>query len=91
MTRSDTENPNTRGLNTSAFNSEDLKFFEQIVAELLKQLGDGGDYSMQCELRRDLARAVFANANPGDRDAAALIRRVVLPLPDPRKGTAPAA
>jgi hypothetical protein len=74
-------NQNTRGVNTSAFNSEDLSFLQVIVDELLAGLIESGDRAVQGSsreaLKRDLAKAVFASARPGERDPASLKRRVM--------------
>ena len=77
----ETANPNTRDLAASAFTSEDLSFFEMIVDELLAGLIESGDDVVRGEsrvaLKTALARTLFANAFPGERDAAALKRRVM--------------
>ena len=81
MAQIETANPNTRGLNTSVFSSEDLSFLQMIVDELLAGLIASGDSVVQGDgreaLKSDLARAIFASARPGERDAASLKRRVM--------------
>ena len=77
----ETANPNTRGLNTSVFSSEDLSFLQMIVDELLAGLIASGDNVVQGDgreaLKRDLARTIFASARPGERDAASLKQLVM--------------
>ena len=81
MAQIESANPNTRGLNTSVFSSEDLSFLQMIVDDLLAGLIASGDSIVQGggreALKRDLARAIFASARPGERDAASLKRRVM--------------
>ena len=76
----ETANPNTRGLDASVFSSEDLSFLQVVVEELLEGLLSSGDYFVQGDsreaLKKALAKAVFACAHPGERDAASLKRRV---------------
>ena len=81
MAQIETANPNTRGLNTSVFSSEDLSFLQMIVDQLLASLIASGDNVVQGDGReapkRDLARRIFASARPGERDAASLKQRVL--------------
>ena len=81
MAQIETANPNTRGLNTTVFSSEDLSFLQVIVDELLAGLIASGDSIIQGDgreaLKRDLARAIFASARPGERDAASLKQLVM--------------
>jgi len=81
MAQIEIANPNTRDLNTFVFSSEDLSFFQLIVEELLAGLIASGDYVAHGDgreaLKRDLARAIFASARPGERDAASLKQLVM--------------
>ena len=81
MAQIETANPNTRGLNTSVFSSEDLSFLQMIVDELLAGLIASGDSIVQGggreALKTDLARTIFASARPGERDAASLKQLVM--------------
>ena len=76
-----TVNPNTSGLNTSVFSSEDLSFLQMLLDELLTGLIASGDDVVQGDgreaLKRDLARTIFASARPGERDAASLKQLVM--------------
>jgi len=79
MAQIEAANLNTCGVGTSAFDSEDLSFLQVGVDELLAGI-IAEDSNVQGKskevLKRDLAKAVFASARPGERDAASLKRRV---------------
>ena len=81
MAQIEPANPNTRGLNTLVFSSEDLSFLQMMVDELLAGLIASGDNVIQGDgreaLKRDLARRIFAIARPGERDAASLKQLVM--------------
>ena len=85
MAQTEAVNQNARGVNTSAFDSEDLSFLQVIIDELLVGMVEGGDCTVQGNsreaLKRDLAKAVFACAHPGERDAASLKRQVMRSRP----------
>ena len=79
MAQIEAANLNTCGVGTSAFDSEDLSFLQVVVDELLAGI-IAEDSNVQGKskevLKRDLAKAVFASARPGERDAASLKRQV---------------
>ena len=79
MAQIEAANLNTCGVDTSAFDSEDLSFLQVVVDELLAAIiAEGSNVQGKSKevLKRDLAKAVFAIARPGERDAASLNRRV---------------
>jgi hypothetical protein len=81
MARTEAVNPNTRGVNTSAFDSEDLSFLQEIVDELLAGLVETEGYRGQGDsresLRGELAKVILAIAQPGERDVVSLKLRVM--------------
>ena len=92
MARTETVNPNTRGVNTCAFaTQEDLSFLKEIVDERLAGLVETGGYRGQGDsrksLRGELAKAIFAIAQPGERDVVSLklqVMRVAFRAPSGR-------
>ena len=65
----------------AAFDSSGLSFFQGLVDGILEDMIESGDYLLadknRDELRHRLAIAVFHCAESGERDAAALQRRVM--------------
>jgi hypothetical protein len=64
--------------NSSAFVSEDITFLEETIDELIDDLG------VSDNMKERLARALFAVAIPGERDAAALRARLLESMLAPR-------
>jgi hypothetical protein len=66
---------------SGAFDSDDLAFFQRLIEDTLDDLLASGEYplaeSNREALRHRLAIAVFQSAEAGERDLAALRRRML--------------